>query len=63
MWERCYVNNLSNLDTCAVYGSDSGLTTVTRALHISLHLSKTEIVSYLSTILGGHLSCIRSVLL
>ena len=63
MRQRSYVDDFGNLDTGSVNSSDSGLTTVTRALYISLYLSQAKIVSHFGAILGSHLCCIRSVLL
>ena len=63
MWKRSYVNNFSNFDTSSVDSSNSRLTSVTWTLHICFYLSQAKIKCYLSTILGSHLCCIRSVLL
>ena len=63
MGQRSNVDNLGYLDTCTVAGTDSGLTAVSGTLDISLDLAKAQIISYFRTILGGHLSCVRSVLL
>ena len=63
VWQWSYVNNLDNLDTSTVYGTDSTLTAITRTLDEGLDLAQTQAVGYLSAILGGHLSSVRSVLL
>ena len=63
MWQRRYINNLSNFNPCTVNRPDSRLTPVTRPFHVCLYLSQTKIVSNFGTILGSHLCCIRSVLL
>ena len=57
------IDNLDNLYTCTVYGTDSGLTAIAGTLHVSLHLAQTQVKSNLGTILSGHLGSIRSVLL
>ena len=63
MGQRSDIDNLHNLNTCTVYGTDSGLTTVTGTLHISFHLAKPKVKSDLCAILCCHLSSIRCVLL
>ena len=63
MRKRSNINNLCYLNTSTVDSSDSRFTTITRTLNVYLHLSQTKIISYLSTILSCHLSCVRSVLL
>ena len=63
MRKRCYVNDFSNFNAGTMYSSDSRLTTVTRTLHISFYLSKSQVICHLGAILCGHLCCIGSVLL
>ena len=61
--QRCHIDNLDNLDTSTMYGTDCRLTSIARTFHICLDLAKTKIVSYLCAVLTSHLSCVRSVLL
>ena len=61
--QRSNVDDLRNLYTSTVNGSDSRLTTITRSLDVCLHFSQAQIVSNLGTILCGHLCGIRRVLL
>ncbi len=63
VWQWRNINNLRYLNACAMYGTDCGLTSVTRPLYISLYLSQAKIECDFRTILGSHLSCIGSVLL
>lgn len=63
VWQRCNVDNLNNLNTSTMAGTDSRLTSVTRTLHIGLHLAQTQVESNLGAILSSHLGSIRSVLL
>ena len=63
MRQWSYVNNFSNFNSSSMYSSDCRLTSVSRTLYISLYLSQAKIVCHFCTILGSHLSCIRSVLL
>ena len=46
-----------------MYGTDSRLAAITGAFHICFHLTQTEVKSDLCTILCGHLSSVRSILL
>ena len=57
------IDNLDYLNTCTVYGTDSGLAAVTGTLNVCLNLAQTQIVSDLCTILCCHLGGVRSVLL
>ncbi len=63
MGKRRYVDDLRNLDTGTVAGTDGGLTTVTGSLDVCLDLAEAEVESYLGAILSGHLGCIGCVLL
>ncbi|EJW95274.1 hypothetical protein EVA_16618 [gut metagenome] len=63
MWQRSYIDNFCNFNTSTMNGSDSRFTTITRSLDICFYLSQAKIIGNLCTILGSHLSCIRSVLL
>ena len=62
MRKRSYVNNFCNLNTCTMNRSDSRLASVTRTFNICFYLSQAKIKCNFSTILGSHLSCIRSIL-
>ena len=63
MRQRSNVDNLYNLDTGTVHGTNCRLTTVTGTLHVSLHLAQTQVIGNLCAILSSHLSSIGSVLL
>ncbi len=63
MRQRSNVNNLRNLDTGTMHGSDSRLTSVTRTLNVRLYLSQTQVIRNLCAILSCHLCGIRRVLL
>ena len=62
VWKRCDVDNLSNLNTSTMNGTDCALTTVARTLDEGFHLAETKTIGHLCTILCSHLSGIRSVL-
>ena len=53
--QRSDVDNLGNLDTGTVDGTDGGLTSVARSLDISLHLTQTKVERHFGAILGSHL--------
>ena len=57
------VDDLGHDDARVVDGPDSGLTACAGALHISLDLAETGVISGLGSILGCHLGGVRSVLL
>ena len=61
--QRSNVDDLDDLDTSTMHGTDSRLTAIAGTLHISLNLAQTQVESDLGTILGSHLGSIRSVLL
>ena len=63
MGQRCYVYDFDYFDACSVYGTDGAFAAVAGTLDIGFYLAQAEVVSYLSTILSGHLSGIGSVLL
>ena len=61
--QRSHVNNLGDLDTGTMDGANGRLTAVAGTLDIGLHLAQAQVVSYLGTILGSHLSGVGSILL
>ena len=63
MRQRSDVYDLSYFNTCTVDGTNCTLTAVSRTFHISFHLTETQIISNLSTILSSHLCSVRSILL
>ena len=63
MWHWGHVYDFGDLDPCTMEGTDSRLTSVAWALDEDLHLTQTEVVSDLSTVLRSHLSGIGGILL
>ena len=63
MRQRSNINYLGYFNTCTVHSSDSRFTTIARAFHVSFHFSQAQVIRNLGTILCGHLSGIRRVLL
>ena len=63
VWKRCYVDNLSYLNSRSIDGTNGTLTAITRTLDKSLYLTETKLEGNLCAVLSSHLGCIRSVLL
>ncbi len=63
MRQRSNVNDFYNLNSGTMNSTDGRLTAITGTFHISLHLSQTQVIGNLCTILCCHLGCIRSILL
>ncbi len=62
MRKRSNIRDLFHHDAGGVDGTDSGLTSLTRSLHINFHFAQTEVVSNLGTVLSHHLGSVGSIL-